>query len=225
MSISLREILRNLQTRFQGSEMVDTSQGGEVAVIKALIEPDAPKYLVDVGAHDGKHLSNSWPFIKAGWKAIAIEPLPSVFDELVKNHSNHKNVTCLNLACSDKPGTLPLYIGIDGESGQMSTLCTDDNEWFRQNRSNKSITVSVETLTNLLEQQQWPRDFSILLVDAEGMDYEVLLGLDFDKYQPRIIVTEEYASNPEKHKNKYEFLRSKGYTYHSLVAYNTIWVK
>ena len=32
----------------------------------------------------------------------------------------------------------------------------------------------------------------MLLIDAEGMDFEVLNGLDFDRYRPTIIVTEEY---------------------------------
>lgn len=225
MSISVREIWRKFQRGLLGSESIDTSQGGEVAALRTLIQPNDPKYLVDVGAHDGKYLSNSWPFIEAGWKAIAIEPLPSVYDELVRNHRSHKNVTCLNIACADKPGKLPLYIGADGEKGQMSTLCTDDNEWFRQNRSSESIIVEVETLTHVLDQHRWPNNFTVLLVDAEGMDYEVLLGLDFNKYQPRIIVTEEYASNPVKHQNKYDLLRNKGYTYHSMVAYNTIWIR
>lgn len=225
MNISVREIIRRFLGKPAGSDVADTSQGGEVATLRALINSNDPKYLVDVGAHDGKYLSNSWPFIQAGWNAIAIEPLPVAFDELVKNHRNHRNVTCINMACAEKPGSLPLYIGIDGENGQMSTLCTDDNEWFQQNRSSKSILVQVDTLTNILDGQRWPAQFPILLVDAEGMDYEVLLGLDFKKYQPRIIVTEEYVSNPEKHQNKYALLRSMGYTYHSLVAYNTIWVK
>jgi FkbM family methyltransferase len=225
MSLSVREIIRAFQRKLQGGDSTDTSQGGEVAALRALIQPDDPKYLVDVGAHDGKYLSNSWPFIQAGWQAIAIEPLPSVYNELVKNHRSHKNVACLNLACADKPGNVPLYLGIDGEQGQMSTLCTDDNEWFRQNRSSKSILVEVDTLTRILDQHHWPSRFTVLLVDAEGMDYEVLLGLDFNKYQPRIIVTEEYVSNPEKHQKKYDLLRSMGYTYHSLVAYNTIWIR
>lgn len=225
MNFSVRALIHNIQTRLQGGDTRDTSQGGEVSALKSLVQPGDPKYLVDVGAHDGKYLSNSWPFIEDGWNAIAIEPLPSVFNVLKNNHRRHKNVVCINKACADTPGKLPLYIGADGENGQMSTLCTDDNEWFRQMRSDQSILVDVVTLTSILDEHKWPSNFGILLVDAEGMDYEVLLGLDFKKYQPRIVVTEEYASNPEKHQKKYDLLRQMGYTYHSLVAYNTIWVK
>jgi len=30
-----------------------------------------------------------------------------------------------------------------------------------------------------------PRDFGILSIDAEGMDYEVLLGIDLNIWRPR----------------------------------------
>lgn len=107
----------------------------------------------------------------------------------------------------------------------MSTLCMDDNEWFQRHRSNKSIDVEVDTLTNVLAENDFPKDFSLLLVDAEGMDYEVLLGLDFDRFQPRIIVTEEYVSNPEKHSQKYQLLRDHHYILYREMGANTIWVQ
>jgi hypothetical protein len=56
------------------------------------------------------------------------------------------------------------------------------------------------------------------------MDYEVLLGLDFSLFNPLIIVTEEYLWNQEKHEKKYTLLQDAGYSLHTRVGCNTIWV-
>jgi hypothetical protein len=51
-----------------------------------------------------------------------------------------------------------------------------------------------------------------------------LLGLDPQKFRPRVILTEEYENNPEKHRRKYQLLQDRGYRLHATVGYNTAWV-
>jgi FkbM family methyltransferase len=203
---------------------VDLSQAGEVGTLRRLVRPDFPHSLVDVGAHDGVTISNSRRFALDGWDAILIEPHPDLFAKLEDASSDLARVRCLNVACSNTAGFLPLYLGKNDPQNTMSTLCTDENPWFSNVRSGDCVMVSVKTLTEVLDDCQWPRDLSLLMVDAEGMDYEVLLGLDFELHRPRIIVTEEYISNPEKHRSKYRLLLDKGYTFHSMVGSNTIWI-
>jgi FkbM family methyltransferase len=208
----------------QGAPPADISQAGEVATLLRLLRPDFPRFLVDVGAHDGVTISNSRQFALDGWDAILIEPHPELFAKLTDASSELTKVRCLNIGCSNTSGVLPLYLGKNDPQNTMSTLCTDDNPWFDSVRSGDSVMVPVKTLTEVLGESEWPRDLSLLMVDAEGMDYEVLLGLDFDLYRPRIIVTEEYISNPEKHRSKYRLLLDKDYTFHSMVGSNTIWI-
>ncbi len=203
----------------------DSSQHGEVELLAALLGDDCPKYLVDVGAHDGQYLSNSYRFVEAGWNAILLEPLPSVFKLLTETHAHHANAICLNKACSEKAGKERFFIGADGEYGMNSTLCQDDNKWFAATRTDTAIDVEVATLTELLDEHRFPCDFSLLLVDTEGMDYEVLTGLDFSRYRPRVIVTEEYMHNQEKHERKYQLLSKSDYTRHCLIGCNSVWVR
>lgn len=209
----------------QPAQSVDTSQYGEASAIAELIETDYPACLVDVGAHDGRFLSNSWPFIQQGWRAIAIEPLPKVFQQLEASHHGNPNVSCINKACADFRGQQKLFIGKDGDTGTWATLCQDDNELFRERRSDEFVLVEVETLTQILAEHNFPNDFSLLLIDAEGMDYEVLLGLDFEQYRPRLIVTEEYPLNLEKHNRKHQLLTDNHYRICKTInECNTIWV-
>ena len=223
-----REFRRTLFRRYyalKGSFGGDTSQFGEVRALTNLINVEFPQFVVDVGAYDGITFSNSYPFIRQGWRAILVEPHPSVFRILAQTHSGNKHVTCINKACSDQSGSLPLFIGIDGDIGQTSTLCTDDNELFSTRKSTKTIDVEVETLTNVLREGGAPRDIGLLFIDAEGMDYEVLCGLDFNCFIPRIIVTEDYPLNAKKHATKYQLLQSNQYLFKMMIGCNSVWLR
>jgi FkbM family methyltransferase len=201
----------------------DTSQHGEARVLLELVKEDWPRFLVDVGAHDGLYLSNSYPFICKGFRGLLFEPLPSVFAQLVETHYFHPQATCLPIAVSDFNGRSRLFVGADGDFGMNSSLSVDENAWFQSVRSQRHVEVDVKTLTSLLEQYEFPRDFSILLVDAEGMDYEVLKGLDFTRFRPRLILTEEYLFNLEKHQAKWSHLLAAGYVFLSLIGCNALW--
>jgi FkbM family methyltransferase len=203
----------------------DPSQAGELAVVKSLISAGFPPYLVDVGAHDGSSISNSSHFVKAGWRAILVEPAPGAFRKLSERYKDSSRVVCLNVACSDKGGVQEFFLGTDGPDGMLGTLCTDENEWFARTRSEQSIEIKVKTLTEILAESGFPKDFSLLLIDTEGMDYECLQGLDFEQFVPRIIVTEEYSYGVEKNRKKHELLGTHGYTLHRRVGGNTIWAR
>jgi FkbM family methyltransferase len=203
----------------------DLSQGGEVTLIWQLVRGyECQNYVVDVGANDGVTISNSFPFIDAGWKGILIEPAPAVFQKLMKNLGKRKTVTCLQMACSNKTGEADLYLGADGEEGLLSSLCQSDNEWFRQARGSQTVRVKTDTLTNVFAEYNSPGCPGLLLVDCEGMDYEVFLGLDFSRYRPTVIVTEEYEWEPQKHAAKYSLLIHNNYSLVQKVGCNTIWL-
>jgi FkbM family methyltransferase len=202
----------------------ETSQAGEVDVLRRLLPASAPHLVVDIGAHDGRFLSNSYPFIASGWSGILIEPLPSVFERLVANHRRHPHAVCVNVACGATRGFAPLFIGTDGDLGQNSTLSTDDTDWMRDHRTDRSIEVRVEPISSVLDEQGISGDIGLLLVDCEGMDLEALQGLDPTRHRPWIVVTEQYAQNPSKESAKAELLRSWGMTFRSSVGYNDIWI-
>lgn len=80
--------------------------------------------------------------------------------------------------------------------------------------------VRVERLTDVLAAQQIPEDFGLLTIDAECMDLEVLQGLDFSRWHPRIIITEDYMP---KFQAKAELLQKNGYQLQTQVAGKSIW--
>src|SRR3954454_16199548 len=68
--------------------IVDVSQHGEASVLATIVDDDWPRYLVDVGAHDGRSLSDSFPFLSPVWAGRAVKPLPAAFERLASLHGS-----------------------------------------------------------------------------------------------------------------------------------------
>jgi len=212
-------VKRRLQHRWRQIMATDTTHG-ELAVIRSVLPLRPPDMIVEVGANDPFHGSMSWPFIHRGWKAVLIEPHPVAFARLRREYEKDPRVTLINAACSNEDGILPLTIGTDGDWGTLSTLCQDDDPILNQRRTEKEIMVKVHRLHDLLAQRSVPRNFKVLSVDTEGMDYEVLLGLDLSIFRPQVIVTEDYA---RKDAAKYALLQNAGYELLGKCDCNSLW--
>jgi FkbM family methyltransferase len=202
----------------------EASQRGEDTVLRYLLPANAPKFLFDVGAHDGSHLSNSASFIDAGWEGVLVEPSPVPFAALSTKYASNDRAHCVQAACSDHAGTERLFFGSDHDGGTNATLCTDDNEWFASTRSERAIEVPVTTLNDLCTYYSAPVVFGLLLVDAEGMDLEVLRGLTAAEHRPLVVCTERYLHRLDKEDMKAELLRSWGLVHHGAVGWNDLWV-
>jgi len=81
--------------------------------------------------------------------------------------------------------------------------------------------VTVERLETILTRLKIPHEFGILSIDTEGMDYEVLLGLDLDVWRPRLIVTEDF---PPKDTMKATYLNACRYKLAGRIGVNAFWI-
>lgn len=223
MFSNLRQTAGQLQRRslhyWRRFTATDTTSG-ELEMIGSVLSLGARDWIVEVGANDPFTGSMSWPLIHRGWKAILVEPHPAAFERLGREYQDNPRVTLINKACSCQKGQLPLIIGSDGDWGSLSTLCTDDNPILNQRRTNKSLTVDVIRLEELLNEHSVPKHFGVLSVDTEGMDYEVLQGLNLSAFKPRVIITEDYAP---KDSAKCRMLEEAGYILLGKCNANSVW--
>lgn len=197
--------------------------------LRGRLQRELSKIVVDVGANDGYTLSNSYPLIRAGWEGVLVEPLPQCFEKLTVRYGTNKAVQLVNAGCGEKEGSAEIYLGKDHEAGLYATLSQDDNEWFRQNRTAEKITVEIRSLTRVLDECRVPAAFGLLSVDTEGFDLTVLKSLDFNRYRPSTILTEDdpilLPPPPEQQTDaaKYAFLESVGYRKVRSFGRNSIW--
>jgi len=200
----------------------DSTWHGQFSALRPLLlgRQGVQRTVVDVGANDGFYSSNSYPFIARGWQALLVEPHPDAFRKAQQLHQKRKQVSLLNVACSDRDGELELQTCADDDDASHSFLGNQaDGEKSSPRPVGESFRVKVHRLEMLLDDFQLPPEFGLLTIDTEGHDFQVLRGANLKRYRPRVIITEK---NPDD-ESKFAYLRAHGYQLHADLPYDTIW--
>jgi FkbM family methyltransferase len=172
--------------------------------------------VLDIGANDGKTLSNSLKLIELGWEAVLVEPANKAFGKLSSLHKGNDKVQCVKVAIGKGSGMLVLHESGEllgtGDSDLVSTLIPKEKDrWNRLNmqwNENEVEVIEVETLFDL-----YGRYYDFISIDAEGLDYEILSQIDLTNtkmvcVEHNGIETEKYKSYCEKFGMK-EILRNQ----------------
>jgi FkbM family methyltransferase len=148
-------------------------------------------FYVDVGANDPDDKSVTKYFYLAGWRGINIEPIPELIEKLNKARPEDTNK---GVAISDRPGELPFYRG-DGKASGLSTLSPAIAASHRaRGYEFTKIMIPVTTLNAVLDEHAKNKsEITFLNVDVEGFEKQVLSGIDFKRYHPRVIMAEATA--------------------------------
>jgi FkbM family methyltransferase len=143
------------------------SGAAKLAFTESWFNPQPGENVIDVGSNVGRY---SLIAAKKDANVIAIEANPQTFEVLSENCklNGFMNIEPLNVACSNKSGSLILYY-VDGYDGIASV----DKKWAELNGLNRPRTefeIQCEKLDNLhsFNKVDW------LLIDVEGHELEVL---------------------------------------------------
>jgi FkbM family methyltransferase len=199
----------------------DFSQLGETVAARRILKNFPDRTFVEVGANDGVTVSATYGLLVDGWSGLSVEPNPRVHEQLRRNLIPFPKAVTLCCAASPVAGPVRLFFGKNDPSGLLSTISTEDSEWYRENRGSEFVEVPGLPLTDILAQNQIPKRFALLVVDTEGMDLEILRTLDFSIYRPYVVLTEDYEP---KNAAKFALLESADYSFHRRVGCNTFWV-
>lgn len=166
---------------------------------------------IDIGAHDGKTINNTYFFEKElNWNGICIEPIPDIFQKLQLN----RNCICIQGGIADKEEVkdfLRIYGPIEMLSGFLEKY--DPRHLERVQREIKLfgghyeiLNVQTYNINKILDQNNL---FSIdfLSLDTEGGEFEILKSIDFDRFHIQVIAIE----NNYKEDDFLTFLTTKGY--------------
>ena len=153
-------------------------------------------YFVDVGANDGIKFSNTINLEKLGWNGICIDGNLDIFDKLKKNRNcicdcsviyNNNSIVNFNILSNDLLCYIDNDIDNDNDNNLLSADINDNNTYFC-NEPIKSIKLikkekyNTTTLTNILNKYNAPSFIEYLSLDTNGTEYDVLLGLNMEKY-------------------------------------------
>ena len=166
-------------------------------------------YFVDIGAHDGIYLSNSYLLEKRyNWRGICAEAQPLVYENLLKNRGNmichmdavyHTSDLWIEFAIADNDVLSGISDYLDKHKDEVLT-------------NNKIISCKTISLLDLLDLYNAPRFIEYLSIDTEGSEYEILKVFEFDKYTFGYIDIEHNYEIIKREKIK-ELLENNNYIY------------
>ena len=189
------------------------SQSKQDFIIDYFFEGKTGGTFVDIGAHNGVTMSNSYFFEKErNWKGICVEPIPEVFEELKKNRTCH----LVNGAISGNDKILEFRRN-HGRTEMLSGIIQ-----YRDKRHDKKTEREIETyggssevikvqgylLSNLLDKHNL-KSVDYLSLDIEGGEFEVLETINFERYDIRYLTIE----NNYNEQNIRDLMKEKGYNF------------
>jgi FkbM family methyltransferase len=177
--------------------------GQDLQVAKFYANNSDKKYFVEVGAFDGRTLSNTYMLEKSlGWDGLCIEALPNM--AALCQNNQRKQVVQVAVGGPDDPPSLTFDV-----KGVLSGLREYQDAHFGHQPSS-SFTVSTRTLTQVLDAANAPSFLHYVSIDTEGNELRILQGFDFDRYQIGYLTIEHNYVEPRRSQMR-ELLLSKGY--------------
>ena len=163
-------------------------------------------YFVEVGAGDGKHLSNTYLLEKDfAWEGVIAEPSKKQKKSLKLYRHCEIEDKFVWLESNQEIDFVETHI--PELSTMKKYLTSDSNSGIRKIKS--EYKVQTISLNDLLSKHSPLNHIDYLSLDTEGSEYEILSSLNFDKYNFSVITCEHnFTDNREKIEN---LLSSKGY--------------
>ena len=213
----------------------DYSQNGEEGFLIEYFALNRPKsqqnpqtrYYVEIGAYDGENYSNTKMLQGIGWHGVLIEPNPTLFNRLLANRAD--DVTgCYEVACVSSSDIEYVDFTIFDEVPYMSGIAPIPDKVKPEHRalhrpySERIERVKAMTLNKVLESyfEGEPHPIDFISLDTEGTEKQVLKGLDFDVWQPRLLCIE---NNDPRNEDLTARMADRGYVVATVIGINTFY--
>ena len=221
----LKKILHKLkifrQAYFKKINKNFYSQFGEDKILSELFDKSITKGIyVDVGCfHPIKH-SNTYLLYKRGWRGINIDMEKMKIDTFNAARPNDLNILAAVSNKSEKA-----YVYKTQEYGVGSTLNKEIIN--KDNNIIEKFSITTKTLNSIIDNSIYKnKQIDLLNIDAEGNDFNVLLSINLDRYNPKVITIESHLKdiNLILKSDIYKYLINKNFILRSWNFYSLIFV-
>lgn len=141
---------------------------------------------LDIGAYDGKDLSNTRALAEMGWKGVLIEPDPEIFKRLLANLVGFDGVHPHKVAIGTKNGEVNFW---SNQTYYGSVKLDQVEQWSGAGQKFKPVGVQMMDWKTFLEKSVF-KTFDFISIDAEGLDLEILIQMDLKALECKMICVE-----------------------------------
>lgn len=156
-------------------------------------------YFIEIGAADGKYLSNTYMLEKEfNWSGLIVEPAKMWAQEIVKNRKCDISFDCVY---SESGISIEFNETEKPEFSKINFHNNDSPDYHEDLRikNNKIYNLETISINDLFEKYKVPKSINYLSIDTEGSEFEILNSLDFNSYDISIITVEHnFTPNREK---------------------------
>lgn len=205
---------RNMKTArsYRGSKSF--SQLGEDAMLQSFL-PQGSGFYVDMGSGSPIEGSNTYALYLMGWRGILIDPIASNMELSRRIRPGDK---CVLTLCGRETGHIQEFF--EFETYQYSTTVESRAEEMQAlgHRIRATYPLKTTRVTDLLP-DVIPPGPTLLSIDAEGVELEILQGNDWTRFVPNFIIVEEWEPPIRRETDISRFLESQGY---SLIGFSGV---
>lgn len=199
--------------------MINYSQNREQDVIIAHFKDKPPGKFLDIGAYDGKTLSNTYALALCGWSGVMVEPSSYAFSAMLNNMIDLPDITLINGAMT--PDTDGFILFYDSFGDALTTSSPDHlNKWrdvkFKQFYTNAfSLNTFIET---------YGSDYDFISLDTESTNWEMINAImaRIDDFKNLSMICVEYDN---KFMEIQSLMNSKGFTTIHINGENQIFIR
>jgi len=183
---------------------------------------------LDIGAYDGKTLSNTRALYEKGWKGVCVEPSPSAFAKLQELYKEEDAYMILiNKALGEKEEDSVFYEGdiekeIRGTIGNMYSSLDKKHMEFWEERGLHFKEVNVQTITWHCLLDEVGEDFDFINIDAEGLSLEIFQLMPLWRLDNLVCVCIEHSY---KFETFIQYALEKGFRAFNITAENFLMFK
>ena len=208
------------------------SQCGEDKIIDFILsylgENKGLSYL-DIGCNNYKKLNNTYNLYKKGIRGVLIDANPVFIEDIRKYRPGDTVLNCgIGLKNSEE---MKFYVLNPEADGLSSFNLESIKEAQKQNpyiKIEKEIKVPVHSLDHIYK-EYFATVPTIVSMDVEGVELDILKSSDFEKYRPLIFIIETIEYSPRisltnKEQNIIDFMKEKDYVEYAFTGVNSIFV-
>ena len=158
-----------------------------------------PGFFVELGANDGLRQSNTY-FLEQvhGWRGVLIEPALNNYLDLIRNRSAENAFFCAACVAFDHAeefvrmtyaNLMSISASLDMDLPDADQHVKDGTRFLRDSREVVDFGAVARSLSDILSEAGAPSRISLLSLDVEGAELEVLRGVEHNQHRfDRIVV-------------------------------------